>query len=727
MALFDRADERLFPALLRAGFAARLRWELSDTFLAEADGALARTSDRAAALLLHVHSDAPALSPTAHHVVVQTAAAPPRFLALAPAPALRPAPALLRLTLHDARPRRTLVSLQPAAPAAPYLALRPAPRLQTALSKHALFHLEILAPTLAKPPCVPAPPPRALLPAQAVAHLLLALGVRVRLRSVHARVLTAPPAAPRPVRQDAPPSLLHAAPPHQLLLSPFLIACPAPRADHLPRALLALHDDAQPDPAALVVARRGEAPAARLALPADAPHVLVQYAEQWGVLHLGAVDEGADGEPAHEHWLMAGPRGRLETRTHRGHWESFSLEFVVQSLHAALAELPRSDVFAEAAAATRAEVREQVARNVARARKEAEEAEGAEGKRRVEGKDRAKGKGLAGKAGTPARGKAEEKAAFDHSAALAGLSDPPKAKSGPEKAAPAKGKSGGKASSKSAAAAKAHEKAAAAAATSALPRNKANRKAAKRNKKKQQAARAGKGSKPAAAKAAPPAASPGVEDSRSEPAEPENNKGKTSSGTNASDTAESSTAVAGKSGPPCAACGRSIEGTYTTALGKNFHPQCFCCGKCRRPMGVGGGQFREQNGIPYCQPCYAAHLAPRCARCSQPIMDTVITAMDKTWHKNCLTCTICGLPLTQTFWLYADKPNEPRCGRCVTGSEDGLGRPRGNGRMVNLPMFGRGGSAPNGTLGGAPPALGSSGRPGQARLLTPVLPATTLR
>jgi LIM domain len=175
-----------------------------------------------------------------------------------------------------------------------------------------------------------------------------------------------------------------------------------------------------------------------------------------------------------------------------------------------------------------------------------------------------------------------------------------------------------------------------------------------------------------------------------------------------------------------------VTGTYTKALGKDFHPQCFCCRLCRRPMLPGHGQFRERGGVPYCNSCFATNIAPKCARCSKPIMETVTTAMEKTWHKECLTCVICRLPLTQQFWLYADKPNEPRCSRCVTGSEEALPGVRygsGGSRAVNLPgtMFNRGLSTPlshggPGTVP-APSMSGASGGSGRARITTPLLPA----
>jgi len=129
----------------------------------------------------------------------------------------------------------------------------------------------------------------------------------------------------------------------------------------------------------------------------------------------------------------------------------------------------------------------------------------------------------------------------------------------------------------------------------------------------------------------------------------------------------------GSNAGPCKACGRALTGSYTVAMNQTFHPNCFLCCQCRRPLhpsSSGDSTFRLGSGKkPYCKSCYATHVAPRCARCQQAIMQTVITAMDRTWHEACLTCVGCGQTLTRRFYLYAHKPRDPWCTRCVDGSD----------------------------------------------------------
>lgn len=669
--------------LLRLGFTARLRWELSDIFLSPT---LSLTKTRKAAALFYLRSDEHIPpSPTSLLTIVQTENS---YLTLSPTPSLSPTPTVLRLSIHPTSPSRILISLHsPSLSTSSYLSLTPSgPALQIFPTKHAQFHPEILFSSIGKPSSLPSSTPY-LTPSQAITHALLSLGVRFRLRTAHNRVLLT---SRQTVLQDAVPSPLQHARDSDLVLTAFLQSILVPNPHNHPRAILVLQQAESNQ--TLVISSSKTAPANLRTQPPDQPiPLLIQYLPAQGTLCLAA------NAPNNPQWLMAGPGGRLETRGRAGSWECFRLEFVSQSLDMALKEIPPSEAYRIAADNTRATVRARVQRDVANVKQSPT---------------------------TTGNGK-KEGSTFNHSAALAGLSEPPKPPkpSNNVEKSPTSGqpivKGGGAATTKARkkAAARAVAAAGTGAGTATLPRNKVNRKAAKRNKKKQ-AARAAQNANTAAT---PPSAN--TDESKS------NSSDSNISGSSATpdDKSTPSSSMANRSsrGPPCAACGRVVEGTYTTAMSKNFHPQCFCCGKCRRPMGVSPGQFRELDGVPYCHACYAAHMAARCARCSQPIMNTVTTAMDKTWHKECLTCSLCRLQLTQTFWLYADKPNEPRCSRCVTGTEDGLGRAGGNSILVNLPGFGgkKGPSFPSPVPGGG--AVGP-GQPGRARIM-PFPPSTTRR
>ncbi|GJQ09085.1 hypothetical protein GpartN1_g876.t1 [Galdieria partita] len=120
----------------------------------------------------------------------------------------------------------------------------------------------------------------------------------------------------------------------------------------------------------------------------------------------------------------------------------------------------------------------------------------------------------------------------------------------------------------------------------------------------------------------------------------------------------------------CAACHQPIVSSYATALGKSFHAECLRCFRCGKVLVTyGDGNFRHENGKAYCNGCYARDIAPHCAKCLQPILDTVIKAMKQNWHPQCLICTQCNTPLSTTFYLFPELPRHPVCSRCAVGIE----------------------------------------------------------
>ncbi|CAN8072429.1 unnamed protein product [Agarophyton chilense] len=708
MALFERPTAHQFNALLRLGFAARLRSETADTFLAQKSATLSRTDTREnAAVLYFVSGDNTSiLKPIQTAVLLQHAQQHTnQFLTLAEAPFLSEAPTLLKLQLKDApNPRRMLFSLCSLSKPLRYLSMHSVKRdknvrLRDECTKWELFHLEIIpgSPgTGLKHSPIPFAPSYLKVP-EAISQALLLLGVRFRLRSAHSRVLH------RDVAQDDQIAVLQTGATSDINSSRDcdLVFVPSrcPSDKSVPSSLCFYLKEVSTNRYLAIGTSQANGSCAKL-LTEKTP-IAVNISGSLGDINLGLLHH----DKFHSvQWLMAGPHGRLEMRNDRRSWETFGLEYVQQSYIVELALIPVPSIYSIAEEKTRESLRLEIEAKVAAAKGEAKPSQGAQ------------------------RGSASPR--FDHAAALAGLSDAPKktprpsvsnknkqeAKSKAKQPPPGKPgptpKKVGSAASKTAAVASA---------SSALPRNKANRKAAKKNKKKQK----GKQAKASAARSqrdrAPPSTVNGpVNDVTPALQSEESKKQESESAPIREEPSSASTASSNMHGPKCAACGLTMAGPITKAMGKEFHSQCFCCGVCRRPMAMGSSQFRERSGIPFCNPCYANQIASRCARCSKPIMETVITAMDKTWHKECLTCTICRLPLTQTFWLYADKPNEPRCSRCVTGEETVSGRHRSS-RMVNLPGFGPAKSNVPKALPLAPSGIqGNSAQPGRARLTTPM-------
>ncbi|XP_014382828.1 transforming growth factor beta-1-induced transcript 1 protein [Alligator sinensis] len=103
---------------------------------------------------------------------------------------------------------------------------------------------------------------------------------------------------------------------------------------------------------------------------------------------------------------------------------------------------------------------------------------------------------------------------------------------------------------------------------------------------------------------------------------------------------------------PAGACGQVV-----TALGSPWHPEHFVCAQCG--VALGGCNFFEKDGAPYCERDYFQRFAPRCARCHQPILDKMVTALDQNWHPEHFCCVKCGKPFGEEG--FHEKEGRPYC------------------------------------------------------------------
>ncbi|XP_076005853.1 paxillin-like [Genypterus blacodes] len=90
----------------------------------------------------------------------------------------------------------------------------------------------------------------------------------------------------------------------------------------------------------------------------------------------------------------------------------------------------------------------------------------------------------------------------------------------------------------------------------------------------------------------------------------------------------------------CGACKKPIVGQVVTAMGRTWHPEHFVCTHCQEE--IGSRNFFERDGQPYCEKDYHSLFSPRCHYCNGPILDRVVTALDKTWHPEHFFCAQCG-------------------------------------------------------------------------------------
>ncbi|XP_069038067.1 paxillin isoform X3 [Lepisosteus oculatus] len=90
----------------------------------------------------------------------------------------------------------------------------------------------------------------------------------------------------------------------------------------------------------------------------------------------------------------------------------------------------------------------------------------------------------------------------------------------------------------------------------------------------------------------------------------------------------------------CGACKKPIAGQVVTAMGRTWHPEHFVCTHCQEE--IGSRNFFERDGLPYCEKDYHSLFSPRCYYCNGPILDKVVTALDRTWHPEHFFCAQCG-------------------------------------------------------------------------------------
>lgn len=69
----------------------------------------------------------------------------------------------------------------------------------------------------------------------------------------------------------------------------------------------------------------------------------------------------------------------------------------------------------------------------------------------------------------------------------------------------------------------------------------------------------------------------------------------------------------------CAQCRKPIQGQLLSALGMDFHPDCFLCTHCGQLLNT--TTYYEHEGAPYCSTDYHELFGVRCGYCNQPIID----------------------------------------------------------------------------------------------------------
>lgn len=88
----------------------------------------------------------------------------------------------------------------------------------------------------------------------------------------------------------------------------------------------------------------------------------------------------------------------------------------------------------------------------------------------------------------------------------------------------------------------------------------------------------------------------------------------------------------------CAKCSGDISGHFVRALGEAYHISCFTCEDCDVPCAA---KFFPVDSKPLCEHCYFKRQNLLCYRCGNSLRGSYITALDRKYHVEHFTCSLC--------------------------------------------------------------------------------------
>ena len=125
-------------------------------------------------------------------------------------------------------------------------------------------------------------------------------------------------------------------------------------------------------------------------------------------------------------------------------------------------------------------------------------------------------------------------------------------------------------------------------------------------------------------------------------------------------SAASASALAGA----CAGCGGRLGQEWTTALGQTWHPSCFLCAGCHKP--IGDSKFVQNGARAFHSKCYVQLHGDRCRGCGLAIDGRYVkTDTGDKYHEQCFRCQNCGTSLRGGYVLILGVPH---CGECRTNA-----------------------------------------------------------
>ncbi|KAK4560705.1 Rho-type GTPase activating protein Rga1 [Recurvomyces mirabilis] len=121
----------------------------------------------------------------------------------------------------------------------------------------------------------------------------------------------------------------------------------------------------------------------------------------------------------------------------------------------------------------------------------------------------------------------------------------------------------------------------------------------------------------------------------------------------------------------CFACGGALRGSYITALDRKYHIEHFTCSVCPTVFGAQDSYYEHESSV-YCHYHYSTRFAQKCNGCQTAILKQFVeifrNGMDQHWHPECY--------MIHKYWnvrLHAPAPK----GSDLAGEEAEAERQRG--------------------------------------------------
>lgn len=118
----------------------------------------------------------------------------------------------------------------------------------------------------------------------------------------------------------------------------------------------------------------------------------------------------------------------------------------------------------------------------------------------------------------------------------------------------------------------------------------------------------------------------------------------------------------------CRKCSQPILDTIVTFKGGEFHDYCLVCTLCSKKL-VGQSIYTDKVDKPYCVGCFTKKEGKYCGKCAKIIAPSQPNLIfeEKHFHKECFTCSKCSRQINSTESFYkGDKgENDVICAACV--------------------------------------------------------------